>query len=75
MEIELCPDCCIELKKISKQIDKSERRIHLQCPKCGFIKRPKSIFEQNKELDDFREIHHLDKCTTYRTNLNAILNK
>ena len=75
METELCPDCCVELKKISKQIDKSERRIHLKCPKCGFIKRPQSNYDYYKELDTFRETHHLDKCTTYRTNLNAVLSK
>jgi len=75
METELCPDCCVELKLISKKIDKSDRRKHLQCPRCGFIKRPKNISEHYQELDQFRETHHLDKCTTYRTNLNEVLNK
>lgn len=75
MEIELCPDCCIELKLISKKLDNTDCRKYLQCQKCGFIKRPQNISDYHKELDQFRETHHLDKCTTYRTNLNAVLNK
>ena len=71
---EYCPDCLVELTKIHRKLDSSTRRIWLKCEKCGFIKRPISSVEVYKELDEFRESHHLDKSTIYRVNMNEFIN-
>lgn len=56
---EYCPDCCIELTTIRKKPDKYGRTIWLNCPHCGYTSRPKTSFEEDLEMDNFKKTHKL----------------
>ena len=50
---EYCPDCVVELKRQSKQL--GWKTVWMVCPKCGFRKRPLSIFDKLQEEKDFND--------------------
>lgn len=50
---EYCPDCIEELKLIRKKMQRVTK--WLQCPVCGYIKRPEHELEKGQRLDKFYE--------------------
>ena len=51
--MEYCPDCIEKLVKQSKKL--GQISVWLVCPKCGYRKRPKQSWEEEKEWEQFKE--------------------
>lgn len=51
--MEYCPDCIEKLVKQSKKL--GQFSCWLVCPKCGYRTREKSVYEEDRELERFKE--------------------